>query len=576
MKKVYLMALAALFGSASMAQVSVTFQVDMNGETVSPNGVHVAGNWQDEAGFPDEWNPATSEMTDDNADGIYELTVTVPPGDYEYKFINDNAWGADEAVPLVNQRGGGNQNRVFMVSQWHADNGGYTLPAYVFGGSAPVGQVALRLQIDMANQDVDENVGVHVAGSFSDPVWTPQLSKAWQVEDSIYAFVANVPINSPYEYKFLNGDFWGTDETVPAECATNDNRFVAIGDVNVITDAYCFGTCELCEPLAPPVSVTFRVNMTLETVSPNGVHVAGNWQAAAGFGGDWQPGASEMTDADSDGIYELEVMIPPGVYEYKFVNGNDWGFEEGVPAACNTNNNRVTTVEAGVDNFAEACFSQCEFDCVVNPDPANIVFSVDMSEETVSPDGVYLIGNFTDPQWQGGAIQMSDDNSDDIYEATALVSGPAEFNYKFVNGIPVAGQFDNEEFNGNTEQLSCNVPSGNPNGWNRVHVRSGEPEELGFIFGTCNSILSTTDLELGRVAIYPNPSSGVTFLEVENPNNHTLRMNIVDITGKTVTENMVINTNRFEINTTNLNSGLYFLNIVNERSETAVYKLMVK
>jgi hypothetical protein len=97
-----------------------------------------------------------------------------------------------------------------------------------------------------------------------------------------------------------------------------------------------------------------------------------------------------------------------------------------------------------------------------------------------------------------------------------------------------------------------------------------------FYYNTCQAILSTSDLELGRVAIYPNPSDGISFIEVENPNNHTLRMNIVDITGKTVSENMVINTNRYEINTTNLNSGLYFLNMVNERSESAVYKLMVK
>ena len=51
MRKIYLLALSALFGVSAMAQVSVTFQVDMNGETVSPNGVHVAGDWQSEAGI---------------------------------------------------------------------------------------------------------------------------------------------------------------------------------------------------------------------------------------------------------------------------------------------------------------------------------------------------------------------------------------------------------------------------------------------------------------------------------------------------------------------------------------------
>ena len=47
-------------------------------------------------------------------DGIYSLTVDIPAGQYEYKFINDNNWGSgEEAIPLISQKGGGNSNRVF-------------------------------------------------------------------------------------------------------------------------------------------------------------------------------------------------------------------------------------------------------------------------------------------------------------------------------------------------------------------------------------------------------------------------------------------------------------------------------
>jgi len=35
--------------------------------------------------------------------------------------------------------------------------------------------------------------------------------------------------------------------------------------------------------------VKFQVDMTGQTVSANGVHVAGNFQAAAGASGDWKP-----------------------------------------------------------------------------------------------------------------------------------------------------------------------------------------------------------------------------------------------------------------------------------------------
>jgi hypothetical protein len=171
---------------------------------------------------------------------------------------------------------------------------------------------------------------------------------------------------------------------------------------------------------------------------------------------------------------------------------------------------------------------------------------------------------------------MTDDDSDGIYEATVTVSGPADIQFKFTNGDPYPGGVvdDTVEENGDFEAGGCGTGNG-IGGFNRTHTRSGEPEELGFIYNSCTP-LSVEEIELGRVAIYPNPSEGVSFIEIENPNNHTLRMNVVDITGKVVTENMVVNTTRYEINTTNLNAGLYFLNIVNERNERGVYKLMVK
>ena len=72
---------------------------------------------------------------------------------------------------------------------------------------------------------------------------------------------------------------------------------------------------------------------------------------------------------------------------------------------------------------------------------------------------------------------------------------------------------------------------------------------------------------MGKVSIFPNPSIGTTYIEVQNPNNYTLKMSIMDITGKTVRENVVLNAIANEVKTTNLNSSLYVLNIVNEHSD---------
>ena len=52
-------------------------------------------------------------------------------------------------------------------------------------------------------------------------------------------------------------------------------------------------------------NLTFRVNMRGNPISASGVHVAGNFQSEAGFGADWMPGATEMTDTDADKIFEV-------------------------------------------------------------------------------------------------------------------------------------------------------------------------------------------------------------------------------------------------------------------------------
>lgn len=559
MKKIYLMAFAVAFGITSIAQVDVTFQVDMNNETVSENGVHVAGNWQDEAGFPGEWDAGASEMTDDNGDGIYELNVNIPAGQYEFKYINDNDWPGVEGVPVVNQKGGGNDNRVFVVSQWHADNGGLTLPAVQFGGSAEAGEVAVRFVVDLANVEEVNELGVHVAGNFSDPEWTPQLSKAWLVDNTTYAFVASVAPDQDYSYKFLNGDFWGTDEAVPAECATDDNRLVSVAGEDVVADAVCF---QACGPCAIPSEVTLTVDMSAAQTVNDNIFCAGSFNGYSD---------APMTD-NGDGTYTIVLSLAPGEYFFKFKNGPDgW---ENVPPACQgegTADRAITVVEEEPLSFT-SCFEQCSEECTLNPDPANITFRVDMNEETVSAEGVYIMGSFTSPAWQGGAVEMTDADSDGIYETTIEVGGSADIQYKFTNGDPNVPE--NEE-SGDFEAGGCGAPNG-IGGFNRTHTRSGEDEILPAVaFNSCET-LSLEELEVGEVSIFPNPSDGMSFIRIENPNGYTLRMNIVDITGKLVRENTVLNSTQTEINTSNLNAGLYFLNVVNQNNERGVFKLMVK
>src|SRR6056300_1803798 len=79
--------------------VNITFSVDMKNEVVSSDGVHLAGSFQSQAGYPDNWNPATTKMLDADGDDIYTITLDIPQGYWEFKYVNGNSWdGAEDAL----------------------------------------------------------------------------------------------------------------------------------------------------------------------------------------------------------------------------------------------------------------------------------------------------------------------------------------------------------------------------------------------------------------------------------------------------------------------------------------------
>ncbi|MDP2188352.1 MAG: GEVED domain-containing protein, partial [Sphingobacteriaceae bacterium] len=105
----------------------------------------------------------------------------------------------------------------------------------------------------------------------------------------------------------------------------------------------------------PAVPVTFRVDMRNVQVSPQGVHIAGSFQG-------WDPSSTPMI-SQGNGLYTYTTNLIPGqVFEYKFINGNQWGNEEVVPVACGVNApfyNRSVTVDTGAMVLPAVCFASC-------------------------------------------------------------------------------------------------------------------------------------------------------------------------------------------------------------------------
>ena len=76
----------------------VTFQFDARNLQVDPAGIHLAGNFRDleyDGNFenPDAPDWAEFATMEELGGGIWSITIELAQEDYQYKFINGNAWG---------------------------------------------------------------------------------------------------------------------------------------------------------------------------------------------------------------------------------------------------------------------------------------------------------------------------------------------------------------------------------------------------------------------------------------------------------------------------------------------------
>ncbi|MFA9221553.1 MAG: hypothetical protein ACEQSL_10225, partial [Sediminibacterium sp.] len=459
MKKIFTFCFVALSAMMAQAQVAVTFNVDMTGTAVDANGVHMAGNFNDvnydgtaENAAYVNWNPSAIALAD-QGNGIWSVTMNLIPERYEFKFINGNDWPFAEDVPPACQvEVNGNDNRFWSISGLNATES----MTVCYASCAACGENTVRFRVDMTQEAAGVNpAGVFVAGNFQG--WNPAGSQMIDPDgNGTFEGYFSIGTATNAQFKFINGNDWAFAESVPGACAVAGNREINVVEANTVVDVTCFSACGPCQA---PTPVLFRVDMSLQTVNANGPHVAGSFQG-------WNPGdaATLMTDLDLDNIYEVTLLLQPGTYQYKFVNGAAWADgNESLPADCNVGGNREVVVAADpvVEHF---CYNQCGAECIVDPAAADITFRVNMFTTAPSAAGVWMIGGFTTPVWQAGAVQMTDDNLDGVYECTVNVSGSADIQYKFVNGDVTVSV--NEEAAG---LMNCGIANG-VGGYNRLHT----------------------------------------------------------------------------------------------------------
>lgn len=243
----YLILILLMLTTISVTAKKVMFAVDMTGQTVNALGVHVSGDFQEEAGFEGgDWQSNTTLMTNESGTEIYSVVVDIPAfTKYEYKFLNGDQWYDVEFVPVESRVGYEfNDNRWVYIDSLYNDT--TLVKPVLFSGNAPAGQYLLRLMVDLQNEGAINPAGIHVAGDFQG--WDPSRTVMYSFVDKVYEYIAYVDIAFGFsEYRFVNGNAAGNYEVVPPDCSINGNRAIAIPK-DTVMETVCFSSCSACGP----------------------------------------------------------------------------------------------------------------------------------------------------------------------------------------------------------------------------------------------------------------------------------------------------------------------------------------
>lgn len=567
-----------MVAAGAMAQTAVTFNVNMLPVGMS-DSLHVVGNFADpnydnviDNADYQNWTPnaASGLMTDDDMDFVYTTTLMLQPGRYEFKFVNGNDWPYSENVPSTcTVEVNGNSNRQMMVG---TEATSYSV---CYGECADCGQNAIRMRVDMSTVDLDADgifaepgedispLGVHVNGSFVN--WTTFVPLQDWDGNNIWETTIATATADPIQYKFINGNDWNTPElieNVGAPCGDGQNRLLSITDVNTVLPVFCWNSCDAC---TQPVAITFSVDMNASCLDTSpGVNLMGTAT-------DWSNG-SPMSDDDGDGIWTITLNLSAGAYEYKFrVGAGGW---EGI------GNRQLTVVADTPEVLPSVCYNSAE-PCGAVVAPGDVTFEVRPGALQLAAGQVmWVMGDFTQPNWQDGALQMTDTDGDGTWSVTVPQVCISSLFYKFRAGTPGGADFT-EETADFTEIGGCGVNNGTFTD-NRQLVRAdGNPVTVCWTFDTCEACAPVSVNEsaaAANVRVFPVPADDQLNVQFEATVAQRMNVRMVNSLGQVVVEEnlgVVFGQKTVTMNTAALASGIYALTI-NSGAQTQVFNVMVK
>ena len=398
-EKIYYFDDLAMGGSTAEPDTfNVTFLVDMNQVTQAFTTPEVNGTFNGFCG-------GCAPMSDANADGIWELTVELPAGTYEYKFAADN-WGIQEELAPGGScvlTTGQFTNRLITVT------GDSTLPEVCWAScsacpadtSAPY---AVLFSVDMSNV-TEPYTTPEVNGTFNN--WCGGCAPMADPDgDDVWELVIELPAGT-FEYKFA-ADNWGIQEELApgGSCVLTTgqftNRLITITGDSTLPEV-CWASCSACDNPTGPFNVTFKVDMRDVTAAYTTPEVNGTFN-------NWCGGCAPMADPDGDDIWELVVSLPADTFEFKFA-ADAWAIQENLTSgsSCTVTLDNFTNrqlIVTGESVLQAVCWGSCDpcvsgvndlssqEELVLFPNPATEALTLNL-RETASTDVLVTITDAT-------------------------------------------------------------------------------------------------------------------------------------------------------------------------------------
>ena len=514
---------------------NVTFQVDMSNVSASFTNVYVSGT-------VNNWSGNSNQLTDADGDGVYEGTLSLMPGSYEYKFTYDNWTGQETLDPVADATctlttGAftnrystiGNADTTLPVVCWESCNTcGYVAPCselyfseYAEGSSNNkyfeiYNPTASAISLSGYTVYLSGNGGSYtntftsIASIASGDVYmisTNQLDSATQtLADTAMGYPSVAHFNGDDALILVNGtdtiDVIGVPGVDPGSSwtvgtgSTANHTLVRKATVDMgstdwttgagewdvyASNTWTYAGSNSSNCIVTPKNVTFQVDMNYVTASFTNVYVSGTVN-------NWSGNSNQLTDADGDGVYEGTLSLMPGSYEYKFTYDN-WTGQESLDAtldsACTITTgsftNRYATFGNADTTLPVVCWEECT--ACVGPTDFAVTFMVNTANITVGTNGLYLGGGVI-----GGAnaVQLLDPDGDGIYVGTDTLNGSNGGNFIFLNNPANASDWNAKE---NLAGLACADVSN----WNdRILPTFTQDTTLMFCYGTCSTDTSCT------------------------------------------------------------------------------------